>query len=136
MHQQGASKLKIAQELGLSRWQVRRFVDADQFPERAPKVPRRTILTPFEALLQARWQAGERATPALFRVLQAAGYTRSIYTVRPWVQRRHQEPAPHTKPAYDRAGGGRGPRGGTTTLTLGPPIGVAVAEASGRAVSR
>ena len=100
LHQQGMSKLQIAKQLGLSRWQVRRFVDADQFPERAPKVPRRTILTPFEPVLQAQWQQGERTTPVLFRVLQAAGYTGSIHTVRHWVQRRRQEPAAHTKPAY------------------------------------
>jgi transposase len=100
MHDQGMSKVKIAKELGLSRWQVRRFVEAHQFPERAPKVGRHTILTPFEALLLVHWQQGERTTPGLFRVLQAAGSGGSIHTVRRWVQRRRHEPAPHTKPAY------------------------------------
>jgi transposase len=82
MYQEGTSKLKIAQELGMSRWLVRRFVEAEQFPERTPKVPHRTILTPFEAVLHARWQQGERTTSALFRILQAAGYAGSMYTVR------------------------------------------------------
>lgn len=100
LHQQGKSKRQIAQELGLSRWLVRRFVEADQFPERAPKPARRSILTPFESLLQECWQRGERTTPALWRVLQGAGYSGSIHTVRHWVQRRRQEPAPHTNPAY------------------------------------
>jgi len=101
LHQQGKSKRQIAHELQLSRWLVRRFVEADQFPERAPKAQRRTtILTPFEPVLQARWQQGERTTPTLFRVLQAEGYTGSIHTVRHWVQQRRQEPAAHTKPAY------------------------------------
>jgi transposase len=101
LHQQGKSKRQIAQELQLSRWLVRRFVEADQFPERAPKAQRRTtILTPFEPVLQERWQQGERTTPSLFRLLQAEGYSGSIHTVRHWVQQRRQEPAPHTKPAY------------------------------------
>jgi transposase len=100
MHEQGMSKVKIAKELGVSRWQVRRFVEAHQFPERAPKVARRSILTSFDALLCAHWQQGERTTPALFHMLQAAGYEGSLHTVRRWVQSRRQEPAPHTKPAF------------------------------------
>jgi transposase len=101
LHQQGKSKRQIAQELQLSRWLVRRFVEAEQFPERAPKAQRRTtILTPFEPLLQERWQQGERTTPTFFRLLQAEGYRGSIHTVRHWVQQRRQEPAPHTKGAY------------------------------------
>jgi transposase len=100
LHRQGKSKRQIAQELGLSRSLVRRFVEAEQFPERAPKKKRRSILTPFEPLLREHWQQGERTTPALFRVLQTAGYPGSIHTVRHWVQQRRQEPAPHTKGAY------------------------------------
>jgi transposase len=100
LHQQGKSKRQIAQELGLSRSLVRRFVEAEQYPERAPKRKRCGILTPFEPLLHEHWQRGERTTPALFRVLQAAGYPGSIHTVRHWVQQRRQEPAPHTKGAY------------------------------------
>jgi transposase len=101
LYQQGKSKRQIAQELQLSRWLVRRFAEAEQFPERAPKSQRRTtILTPFEPLLQERWQQGERTTPSLFRLLQAQGYNGSIHTVRHWVQQRRQEPAPHTKAAY------------------------------------
>jgi transposase len=79
---------------------VRRFVAAEQFPERVPKAPRPTILTPFEPLLHERWLAGERTTPALWRAIAAAGYTGSIHTVRHWVQRRRQEPAAHTHPVY------------------------------------
>jgi transposase len=101
LYHQGKSKRQIAQELQISRWLVRRFVEADQFPERAPKSQRRTtILTPFEPVLQERWQQGERTAPPLFRVLQAEGYSGSIHTVRHWVQQRRQEPAPHTNPAY------------------------------------
>jgi transposase len=100
LHQQGKSKRQIAQELGLSRWLVRRFVEAEQFPERAPQRVRRGILTPFEPVLQECWQRGERQTPALWRVLQAQGYSGSIHTVRRWVQQRRQEAAPHTNPAY------------------------------------
>jgi transposase len=100
LHQQGKSKRQIAQELGLSRWLVRRFVEAEQFPERAPKRVRRGILTPFETFLQECWQRGERNTQVLWRVLQAEGYTGSVHTVRHWVQQRRQEPAPHTNPAY------------------------------------
>jgi transposase len=101
LYQQGKSKRHIAQELQLSPWLVRRFVEADQFPERAPKSQRRTtILTPFEPVLQEQWQQGQRTVPSLFRLLQAEGYSGSIYTVRHWVQQRRHQPAPHTKGAY------------------------------------
>jgi transposase len=101
LYHQGKSKRHIAQELQISPWLVRRFVEAEQFPERAAKSQRRTsILTPFEAVLQEQWQQGQRTVPSLFRLLQAQGYSGSIYTVRHWVQQRRQEPAPHTKPAY------------------------------------
>ena len=100
LYQQGKSKRQIAQEVGLSRWLVRRFVEADEFPERTPRSPRRSILTPFEPLLYEHWRRGERTTPALLRVIQAAGYGGSIYTLRHWVQQRRQTPAPRTKPVY------------------------------------
>jgi transposase len=100
LYEQGKSQNQIAKELGITRWLVRRFVEADQFPERAPKLVRRTILTPFEPFLHERWQAGERTTPALYRTIQAAGYTGSLHTIRRWVQQRRQEPAAHTLPAY------------------------------------
>jgi hypothetical protein len=100
LHQEGTSKRQIALALGLSPWLVRRFVHAETFPERAPKPPRPSILTPFEAVLHEHWQQGERTTTTLFQLLQAAGYTGSIFTVRHWVQRHRQEPAPRTNPAY------------------------------------
>lgn len=100
LHQQGESKRQIGLALGLSPWLVRRFVQAETFPERAPKLPRPTILTPFEPLLHEHWQQGERTTTTLFWLLQAAGYTGSIYTVRHWVQGHRHEPAPRTNPAY------------------------------------
>lgn len=100
LHRQGKSKSQIARELGVSAWLVRRSVAAEQFPERIPKAQRPTILTPFEPLLHEHWLAGEQTTPALWRAIVAAGYTGSIHTVRHWVQRRRQEPAAHTHPAY------------------------------------
>ena len=100
LHQQGKSKSEIAKELDVSRWLVRRFVEAEAFPEQAPKPSRSTILTPYAALLQERWQAGERSTLRLWQALQAEGYTGSVHTVRHWVQQRRLEPAPHTKPEY------------------------------------
>lgn len=100
LHQQGKTKSQIARELGLSRWLVRRFVEAEQFPERAPKRPQRSILTPFESILRKHWQQGEQTIPVLFGLLQSAGYTGSIHTVRRWVQQRRHEPAAHTKPAH------------------------------------
>jgi transposase len=101
LYQQGKSKRHIAQELQISPWLVRRFAEAEQFPERAPKSQRRTsILMPFESVLQEQWQQGQRTVPSLFRLLQAEGYSGSIHTLRHWVQQRRQEPAPRTKPAY------------------------------------
>jgi transposase len=100
LHRQGTSKSQIAKEVGVSTWLVRRFVAAEQFPERAAKAPRRTILTPFEPLLAEHWLAGARMTPARWRAVVAAGYTGSIHTLRHGVQRRREEPAAHTHPSH------------------------------------
>jgi transposase len=91
---------QIATALRLSRWLVRRFVQAEAFPERAPTRSRPSKLTRFEACLQERWQAGERNTLDLWRMLQRQGYTGSVQTVRRWVRQRRREPAPRTHPAY------------------------------------
>ena len=103
LHAQGKSKRAIAQELGISRWLVRRLVEAEVFPERAPQHLAPSILTPFEQVLIAAWNAGERNSLALWRQIQAQGYSGSAKTVRRWVQARRTEPAPHTRMIY-RAG--------------------------------
>jgi len=103
LHAHGKSKRAIALELGISRWLARRLVEADAFPERAPQHLAPSILTPFEQMLIAAWNAGERNSLALWRQIQAQGYDGSAKTVRRWVQARRTEPAPRTRTIY-RAG--------------------------------
>src|SRR5437899_9789734 len=55
---QGHGMRSIARLLGLAKGTVQRFVRAEGFPERQPRAPRPTLLTPFEPYLQERWAAG------------------------------------------------------------------------------
>ena len=100
LYAQGKSMRQIAAALHLSRWLVRRVVQVDTFPERAPTRSRASKIAPFEPYLREPWQAGERNAMALWRVLQHYGYSGSVQTVRRWVQQRRQKPAPRTHPAY------------------------------------
>jgi transposase len=81
LHQQGMTHRAIARRLGMNRATVRRFVQAESFPERAcRRVPRRTDqVTDF---LQRRWKEGCRNAVRLFDELKAQGFDGSYYMVR------------------------------------------------------
>jgi transposase len=92
LHEQGASQCQIAANLGMGRRTIRRFLRADDFPERAPSPPRASALRPYEAYLHERWTAGCDNAFALWRELQAQGYTGAASTVRQFLAR--WRPAP------------------------------------------
>ncbi len=60
LRKQGLSHYAIADTLGISRPTVRRFLAAEQFPERlsGPKRQRQSIGAPYLPFLRERWQAG------------------------------------------------------------------------------
>ena len=96
----------IAEKLGISRYAVRRYVNADTFPERRPHRRRPSMLDPFEPYLRKRWKEGCRNGMQLWRELRERGYPGSRKRVAQWVQQRRKEPAPTTPKKYlSRSGG-------------------------------
>jgi transposase len=67
-HQRGLSQRAIAQEFGITRKTVRRFLQATEFPEQAPR-GRRTALTPYREYLEKRWAEGCHNASLLCREL-------------------------------------------------------------------
>jgi transposase len=79
LRQQGLSHYAIADTLGISRPTVRRFLAAEQFPERlvVPKRPRQSIVAPYLPFLLERWEAGCHNGRQLFLEAKARGYSGS-----------------------------------------------------------
>jgi len=75
LHDRGLSARQIARTLGLARRTVRRFLRAEGFPERQPRRPCPTLLTPYEPYLRERWAAGCRNAAQLWREVRARGFT-------------------------------------------------------------
>jgi transposase len=101
LHDQGLSARQSARTLGRARRTVHRFLRAAGFPERQPRRPRPTLLTPYEPYLRERWAAGCRNAAALWREVRARGFTGgySGFAVRlaPWREgdgSAHPSPSP------------------------------------------
>ena len=79
LRKQGLSHYAIADTLGISRPTVRRFLAAEQFPERlsGPKRQRQSIVAPYLPFLRERWEAGCHNGRQLFREAKARGYSGS-----------------------------------------------------------
>jgi transposase len=76
LRQQGLSHYAIADALGLSRPTVRRFLEAEDFPERCdpPRSRHKSIVAPYLPFLSERWLAGCHNGRQLFREAKARGY--------------------------------------------------------------
>lgn len=106
LHQQGFNFSQIAERMGLDRATVRRYVQAEVFPERASPLKRPTQLDPFAAYLRQRWQEGCHNAAQLFRELRARGYRGGrtqlksfVHSLRPSVDQRAGELPKATKRA-------------------------------------
>jgi transposase len=96
---QGLSIRAIAEHLHLSRKTVRRFVVADQFPERASRRPASSKLDPFLPYMEQQLTVGQANGMALWRELRDHhGYTGSRALVSGWVAR-HRHLLPASDPA-------------------------------------
>jgi transposase len=99
-HQQGWPGRAIAQQLGIGKNTVFRYLRTETLPERKRRTDRGcSILTPYTTYLLDRWNAGCRDALRLFRELQQRGYPGSYATVARYAQRlRHaQEGAPQQR---------------------------------------
>src|SRR4051812_50007614 len=74
LHGQGLSLKAIARTLGLGRQTVRRWLRAGQAP--TWRHAGTSILDPYQAYLEERWQAGCHNAAALWRDLKAQGFSR------------------------------------------------------------
>jgi transposase len=91
LYRQGWSNRAIAQQLGIGRMTVVRYLQASTFPERKGRGDTgKSVLTPYKGRLLKRWNAGCREARRLFRDLQHQGYTGSYATVARYVQRLRQ----------------------------------------------
>jgi transposase len=91
LHQQGWPGWAIAQQLGVGKNTVYRYLRTETLPERQRRADRgRSILTPYHTYLLERWNAGHRDALRLFRELQPRGYAGSYPTVARYAQRLRQ----------------------------------------------
>jgi transposase len=112
----GEPLLTISRRMGLARGTVRKFADAESFPERAVQPPGPSILDPHLDYLEARLAAGCENAMALWRELRERGFSGTARQVHRWLGPRrtirskygpqHEgdvQPAPAPSPADDSA---------------------------------
>ena len=73
LHTQGVSRRQIAQQMGMGRQTVRRYVNHGAFPEIAQRSQMPSILDRCEPYLIDRWQAGCHNGLQLCREMLAQG---------------------------------------------------------------
>ena len=101
-HRPGGPAWAIAQQLGIGKNTVLRYLRMATLPERKRRADRgRSLLTPDHASLLERWNAGHRDALRLFRELQQRGSAGSYPTVARYAQRLRQaqgQTRPHRAP--------------------------------------
>jgi transposase len=90
-HRQGWTLDTIAQQVGLSRRTVHRYLQHPTFPERQPRHSRdRSLLDPYKATLLAGWNNGCRNGWHLFRTIRHQGFQGQYGIVALYVRRMRQ----------------------------------------------
>jgi transposase len=90
-HRQGWTLDALAQQMGLSRRTVQRYLQYPTFPERPPRYDRdRSILDPYKPFLLAGWNQGCRNGAHLFRLIRAQGFQGRYGIVALYVRRLRQ----------------------------------------------
>lgn len=84
-HQRGVTNRAIAREFGLTQLTIRRYLQAKEFPERAPR-RRKSELDSFRGYLQKRWAEGCHNASQLCRELRQQGYGGQRSRVKEYVQ--------------------------------------------------
>jgi transposase len=90
-HQQGWTSEAFAQQVGLSRRTVQRYLQSPTFPERQPRHGRdRSLLDPYKATLLAEWNSGCRNGAHLFPTIRRHGFRGQYGIVALYVRRMRQ----------------------------------------------
>jgi transposase len=98
LHRDGKKILQIARTLQISRQTVRRYIASESFPEISRQRRQASILDPYVAYLQERWDAGCRANKQLYAELQARGYSGSLRPLVQWTMLRRDHEAGYRRP--------------------------------------
>jgi transposase len=93
LHSQGVSILGIAQQLGLSRGAVYRYIRSDGDPTATQWRPQPSQLDPYLPYLYQRWQEGCENGVQLWRELREQGYPGSRKMVATWIAQHRRQPA-------------------------------------------
>ena len=93
LHDQGVSKRKIADQVGIDQKTVQRYLRRGGFPEIAQRRRIPSILDRFEPYLRQRWEGGCHNGFKLFREIRTQGYTGSRTLVSLRIARWRQEDA-------------------------------------------
>lgn len=92
----------IARQLGVSRYLVKRYLQADAVPARRAHTRVRSILDPYLAFLNGRWDEGCRGGAQLLREVQSLGYPGTRRPLDSWLRARRAD-APLPSPAEQQA---------------------------------
>jgi transposase len=98
----GQAIIAIARELQISRQTVRKYMASDTFPEMARSARQKSLLDPYVAYLQARWDAGQHDNRQLLQELRERGYRGSVRPIVQWTMLRRP-----LLPNYRRGAGRR-----------------------------
>jgi transposase len=87
LREAGLSVRAIAQQVGLNRNTVQKYLAAPAFPERQPRSPRRSVLDPFKPYILQRWNAGCRTGTVIWSEVEQQGYRGKRSTVYSYISR-------------------------------------------------
>lgn len=91
---EGMNIRQIARHLQISHNTVRKYVEQDDFPERARRPSAKSILDPYRCYLEGRLREGCENALQLWREIQAQGFLGTNRQVSKWMQQRRTRPAP------------------------------------------
>jgi transposase len=108
LSEQGFSQRAIARKLKLSRKTVRKFVQAEAYPERyaSNAGARRSLLDPYKGYLLHRWQHGCRNSVQLYDEIKARGFQGSAPLLRKFLaelRKKHQQAGCASALTFDTA---------------------------------
>ena len=130
LRRQGWTGQAIAQQLGIGKTTVFRYLQSPTFAERTYKRRGHSVLNPYKDLLLQHWNQGCHDARQVFRLLQRQGYRGSYATVARYAQRvrqaqglapRQQPPVAHPLPVVAEPQHGHLTPRGTAWLVLRRP---------------
>jgi transposase len=118
---EGLSQREIARQTALSRKTIRRYLKADQFPERKRGL-RHSSVEAHREFIEQRWQQGCHNAAQLWRELQTRGFAGRPHTLRDWLQKQYGRKQERVKQRTPRPRQPRiSPRKATWDLLKEPP---------------